>query len=72
MNIAVEQVRARGGQMLSARFVPTDRNGVIRDLFGTLGFQPLGGGAEGEQLWQLSVSAYEQRRTFIRRRTGRS
>ena len=59
--------------MLSARFVPTDRNGVIGDLFGNFGFQPSSGGAaEGEQLWRLVVSTYEQRRNFIRRRSGRS
>jgi len=73
MNIAVEHVRARGAQTLSARFVPTDRNGVIGDLFGNFGFQPSSGGAaEGEQLWRLVVSTYEQRRNFIRRRSGRS
>jgi FkbH-like protein len=72
MNIAVEHVRQRGGQVLSARFVPTDRNGVIGDLFGNFGFQSVSGAAEGEQLWRLSVSTYEQRPNFIRRRSARS
>jgi FkbH-like protein len=81
MNIAVEQIRARGIETLSARFVPTGRNAVIGDLFRNLGFQQVSGSAakeenkkesQGEQRWQLSISKYQQRRNFIRRKSGLS
>ena len=73
MNIAVEHVRSRGVETLSARFVPTARNGVICDLFRNLGFELMSGSsAEGEQLWRLSIAKYEERRNFIRRRSGQS
>jgi len=73
MNIAVEHARAKGVHTLSARFVPTARNGVISDLFRNLGFHSMSNGvAAGEQLWRLAVSTYEPRRNYIRRRSGRS
>jgi len=73
MNIAVEQARARGSHALSARFVPSGRNGVIGDLFRNLGFESITGtGAAGEQRWRLPVARYEPRQTFIRRAGERS
>jgi predicted enzyme involved in methoxymalonyl-ACP biosynthesis len=70
MNIAVEHLQARGVQTLSARFVPTARNGVIGDLFRKLGFESIGdGGTADGQHWQLRVSDYEVRPTYIRRRS---
>jgi len=71
MNIAVELARARGIRALSARYVPTGRNGVIGDLFRNLGFEAVTGrGESGTEYWRLSVSRYMPRRTFIRRRSG--
>jgi predicted enzyme involved in methoxymalonyl-ACP biosynthesis len=73
MNIAVERARAKGSHALSARFVPSGRNGVIGDLFRNLGFESIGGNeSAGEQRWRLPVSKYEPRQTFIRRGSGRS
>jgi FkbH-like protein len=73
MNIAVEQARAKGFRALSARFVPSGRNGVIGDLFRNLGFESIAvSGAAGEQRWRLPVARYEPRQTSIRRRGGRS
>jgi FkbH-like protein len=69
MNIAVEAARARGVQALRARYVPTERNRVISELYRSLGFEPLPskeGGTAGEQ-WQLATSAYTLRPTFIHR-----
>jgi len=73
MNIAVEQARAKGSHALSARFVPSGRNGVIGDLFRNLGFESITGtGTACEQRWQLTVARYEPRQTFIRRAGERS
>jgi FkbH-like protein len=66
MNIAVERARARGINALHARFVPTERNGVISRLFPNLGFQPAGDG-EAHEAWRLPVATYASRPTFIHR-----
>ena len=48
----------------SARaFVPTEKNGVIADLFPRLGFAPA-----GEGRWTLSLAAHAARATRIRRK----
>jgi len=68
MNIAVETARARGARVLRARYVPTDRNGVIAGLFESLGFtrehQEAGGGGR----WSLALADYVPRSTFIARK----
>ena len=68
MNIAVEHARARGVRTLRARFVPTERNGVVGGLYRALGFEPDGpeDGAGASQ-WRLAVESYVPRRTFIER-----
>jgi FkbH-like protein len=72
MNIAIEQARAKGVQTLSARFVPSARNGVIGCLFSNLGFELIGdNAASGEQRWRLAVAEYAPRQTFIHRRSAR-
>ncbi len=38
MNIAVQAARERGIESLCADFIPTQRNGVISNLFADLGF----------------------------------
>ena len=71
MNIAVEYARKRDVQALRARYVPTERNGVISGLFRSLGFEPAGA-AEAPALWRLPVASYAPRKTFIRREGGSS
>ena len=40
LNILAEAARARGVTEIRAAFVPTEKNGVIADLFPRLGFAP--------------------------------
>ena len=72
MNIAVELARERGARALTARFVPTERNGVISRLFSDLGFQPATGhDAAGGQSWRLDLAAYAPHTTHLRRASAR-
>ena len=56
LNILAETARARGVSGIRAAFVPTERNGVIADLFPRLGFAPA-----GEGRWTLSLAAHAAR-----------
>ena len=47
LNILAEAARARGVSEIRAAFVPTEKNGVIADLFPRLGFAPAGEGGAG-------------------------
>lgn len=69
MNIAVELARARGARALTARFVPTERNGVVAGLYPGLGFTRAGD--EGPaQRWRLDLAGYAPRPTHIRRQAN--
>ncbi len=66
MNIVVELARARGARALTARYVPTDRNGVVAGLYPGLGFAHAGD--EGPvRHWRLELDGYAPRPTHIRR-----
>ena len=69
LNIAVEAARARGVRILEANLVPTPKNGVIRDLFSTLGFERVTDGAPGEGAtrWRLRLDTFVPHPTHISR-----
>ena len=63
LDILAETARGRGVSEIRARLVPTERNGVIADLFPRLGFAPA-----GEGRWTLSLAAHARHTTRIRRK----
>jgi FkbH-like protein len=70
MNIAVEAARRLGVRGFRAEYVPTAKNGVVRELFPNLGFNSAArtvtsNGATG---WFLNLADYVDRRTHIARR----
>ncbi len=70
MNIAVETAGRLGVRSLVAEFRPTAKNGVVKDLYPTLGFQPDGSpeGEPGASRWRLQLADYTPRPTHIVRR----
>jgi FkbH-like protein len=67
MNIAVEQARRRGGRTLRAAYIPTPKNGVISELYSSLGFCTLNGRTpkNGDTCWFLDLTKYIARSTHI-------
>jgi FkbH-like protein len=57
----VHQARARGAAELIGRYIPTARNGLVRDHFKKLGFSESGGVPDGETLWRLAVGDYHDK-----------
>lgn len=71
INIAVEALRARGVFTLRAAYLPTAKNGVIAELFDSLGFSRLADRADlaaGASDWHLDLSQYRPHQTFIKRK----
>jgi FkbH-like protein len=66
MNIAVEQARRRGIRALRADYIPTLKNGVISELYPSLGFSPLSN-ETGGTYWILELAKYVARSTHISR-----
>jgi FkbH-like protein len=71
MSIAVEAAISRGARALRAEYIPTPKNGVIKDLYLNLGFLPLAHPAAeaGATMWHLSLDRYQTRPTHIARRS---
>jgi FkbH-like protein len=67
LNIAVEAARVAGAQTIRAGFVPTEKNGVIGDLFPKLGFVQ----GAGPEDWVLDLAEYAARPTRIARKETR-
>ena len=53
----VQQARLRGITEIIGRYIPTAKNGLVRDHFARLGFVQTGD-HDGETTWQLAVSGY--------------
>jgi FkbH-like protein len=69
MNIAVETARRRGVQAFLAKYIPTKKNGVVSNLYPSLGFTPwsVGTPANDTMQWRLILSEYIGRKTHIQR-----
>ncbi len=65
MNFLVAEARARGVESIRARYVPTARNGMVKNFFGGMGFRRTNESAEGVIDWELETSAYQPGIHFI-------
>jgi FkbH-like protein len=57
----VEQARLRGISAITGRYIPTAKNGLVRDHFSRLGFVQAGTQEDGETTWQLSIDGYGEK-----------
>src|SRR5262249_17418971 len=78
LNIAVEQARRPGIKAFRAAYIPTSKNGVISELYPSLGFSPVSddrervqgphsGPRHGATCWFLDLAEYITRSTHILR-----
>jgi FkbH-like protein len=70
MNIAVEAARAMGVRAFRGDYIPTPKNGVVRELYPRLGFTETAQAAPDAVVtrWVLNLSDYVPHRTHIARR----
>jgi FkbH-like protein len=57
----VQQARAAGITELIGRYIPTAKNGLVRDHFEKLGFTRVDAQPSGETTWQLAVGSYSDK-----------
>jgi FkbH-like protein len=66
LNHLVETARELGLRRLVGTYIPTVKNGIVRDHYQTLGFSPLDREESGRTSWQLVIDAeWRQHPTFI-------
>lgn len=55
----VECCRAEGLETIRGHYLPTPKNGMVRDLYASFGFQKISEDPDGSTIWELSVMGYE-------------
>ena len=65
MNLVVERARELGGQELIGEYVPSKKNGMVREHYRKLGFSCVVTAADGLSRWTLPVASYQPFPTFI-------
>jgi FkbH-like protein len=68
-NRLVRDALAAGARQLVGTYIPTDRNGLVKDLFSRLGFQRLPDDTETQQRWILDLDGYVPLPAFFTERT---
>jgi FkbH-like protein len=70
LDAVVERARSRGIHAIVGHYIPTAKNGMVKEFYSTLGFDPipLTGSTlpEGSTAWRLPLANYQQRNTHIR------
>ena len=63
----VSECRKRGVSELRGYYYPTKKNGMVRDFYGTLGFQKESEDIEGNSVWSFPVrDDYQNKNTVIK------
>jgi FkbH-like protein len=66
MNEVVALARDRGCERVTGRYIPTAKNGMVKEFYAQFGFERVAGDDGGETLWRLAVSSYDSREVFMR------
>jgi FkbH-like protein len=61
LNALVEECSALGARELVGHYVPTDKNGMVQEMYRTLGFEFVGEDTHGATKWQLRVAEFVPR-----------
>ena len=54
----VERCREAGIETIRGYYYPTAKNNMVRELFGTFGFEKISEDESGDTVWQMAVSGY--------------
>jgi FkbH-like protein len=66
LNHVAELARKRGLTALIGEYIPTAKNGMVRNHYSDLGFSQIEGEPEGKTSWRLELENWEPRTHFIR------
>jgi len=66
MNRVLEHAQQLGLSRVTAKFIPTAKNGMVKDFFRQFGFVKIAEDANGEVRWSITTSEYLPWRTLMR------
>ena len=65
LDTLVEKCVARGIKTIRGYYYPTAKNKMVKDLYGTFGFEKVSEDEAGNTVWQLDVAGYEKKNHVI-------
>jgi FkbH-like protein len=57
LDLLAQEVSSRGGKRLIGLYIPTAKNGMVKDHYPGLGFEAWGDASQGETRWALCIEA---------------
>jgi FkbH-like protein len=65
MNQVVAIARQRGCHSVMGTYIPTAKNGMVKEFFAQFGFENVGQGPGGETRWLLEVGGYDEKMVYM-------
>jgi predicted enzyme involved in methoxymalonyl-ACP biosynthesis len=66
MNYLVEEARRMGLATITASYIPTAKNNMVKEFYSRFNFTMIAMRRDGGSEWQLRLEEYRQRSVFIR------
>ncbi|MBP5231274.1 MAG: HAD-IIIC family phosphatase, partial [Clostridia bacterium] len=66
LDTLVKTAREKGVKSIFGYYYPTAKNGMVKDLYRTFGFEKRSESADGSTVWELRTDGYENRNRVIR------
>lgn len=65
LDTLVEKCLERGIDTIKGYYYPTAKNGMVKDLYGTFGFNKVQEDADGNTVWELKLDDYKKKNRYI-------
>lgn len=61
----VEKAKAQGIEKITGYYYPTAKNKMVKELYGTFGFDKVSEDEDGNSVWTLDITNYENKNKYI-------
>ncbi len=65
LNVMMEECRRRGVSLVKGKYIPTSKNGMVKDLYKGAGFTLTERGEDGSTAWECQTAEYEEQAAHI-------
>ena len=66
LDVLAEKAREQGLSTLQGHYYPTAKNAMVKELYRDFGFEKVSGDEQGNTLWQLDLSGYQNKTSHIK------
>lgn len=65
LDVLVEKCAEAGIKTIRGYYYPTKKNGMVKELYGTFGFEKISEDADGSTVWELPVDGYKKQNNYV-------